>query len=132
NGQPFGPVNDNNKLTATADFRADTFAVCSFSDVGQSPPEFAGSLLAHGVVDNFVITLPPPPVGDLVGYFSNAVWNVQFTSRSNWYYTLEGAPDLRSWTNVSATTPGTNGTLILVDTNSSTGTLFYRVRANRP
>ena len=35
-----------------ADILADSVGVSSYSDAGQSPPEFAGSILARGYVDN--------------------------------------------------------------------------------
>jgi hypothetical protein len=131
NGQPFGPVKDNKLGASFSDFRLDIVAVSSYSDGGQTPPQYSGSLLAHGTIDNFVVTLPPPPINNITGFFSNAVWQVQFTSRSNWLYTLESAADLQSWNAASPATPGLNGTLTLTDTNTSTK-LFYRVRANRP
>ena len=81
------------------DFRVDAISISSYSQAGQdttiytnadgSTVIYAGSLLAHGVVDNFVLTLPPPPVQNLAGVFSNGLWQTQFISRSNWVYTLE-------------------------------------------
>ena len=114
------------------DFRVNCVAVCSFSDAGQSPPEFAGSVLAHGVVDNFTVITPPPPIQDLTGGFSNNVWHVQFLSRTNWIYILERTADFQSWTDASPPTPGSGTNLVLPDAAAPTDKAFYRVRANRP
>ena len=105
----------------------DQIAVSSYSDANSW-----GSLLAHGVVDNFVVTIPPPPVQNLSGSFSNAVWQAQFISRSNWLYTLERTGDFQSWTNVSAAMTGNATNLFLQDTNPPASRAFYRVRAERP
>ena len=78
------------------DFRLDTLSISSYTDDG-----FGDSILAHGVVDNFVVTVPPPPVQNLTNTSSNGVWQAQFLSRSNWVYTLERTTDFQSWTNVS-------------------------------
>src|SRR5579859_609321 len=88
NGQPFATTNVV-LGSSFSDFRLDQVAVCSYSDAGAD-----GSLLAHGTVDNFVATLPPPPVQNLTGSFTNGAWQTQFFSRSNWLYGLQRSPDL--------------------------------------
>ncbi len=132
NGQPFGPVQNTAPGGAFTDFRVDSVAVCSYSDAGQSPPDFAGSVLAHGVVDNVAVVTPPPPVENISGGFSNGLWQVQFLSRSNWLYTLERSGDFGSWTNASPATLGTGTNLALPDANAPMDKAFYRVRAERP
>jgi len=127
NGQPFGPVKDV-KLDATfTDFRLDTVAVNSYGDAGAD-----GSILAHGVVDNILITAPDPPVANLIGARTNGVWQVEFTGRAGWLYTLERTRDFQAWTNACDETPGVDGMLILSDTNAPSAGAFYRLRANRP
>jgi hypothetical protein len=78
------------------------------------------------------VTVPPPPIQDLSGNFSNRVWQVQFISQTNWLYTLESTPDFQSWTDVSISTSGNGTNLFLQDTNVPSGKTFYRVRADRP
>jgi hypothetical protein len=117
--------------TNFADYRLGTLSINSYSDAGQDP-QYAGSVLAHGVVDNFFVTLPPPPVQDLVGSLSNGLWRAQFISQTNWFYTLQRTLDFRAWTDVSPPTPGTSGSMTLLDTNIGTANGFYRIRANRP
>ena len=109
------------------DFRVATFAISSYSD------KFSlDSILAHGVVDNVTVTVPPPPVQNLSGAFSNGVWRAQFLSRSNWLYTLERTTDFQSWTNVSPAVSGNATNLCLQDTNPPGSRAFYRVRGERP
>lgn len=117
----------NSYPSTMADFRLDAIAISSYQDDG-----FGDTVLAHGTVGNLVATLPPPPVQNLAGSFSNGTWQVQFNERTNWLFTLERSTDLVSWTNVSPATAGAPNVLTLQDTNAPTGNAFYRVRAERP
>jgi hypothetical protein len=126
NGQPFDTTNVV-LGSSFSDFRLDQIAVCSYSDGGAD-----GSLLAHGTVDNFVVTFPPPPVQNFSGTLTNAIWQAQFTCQSNWFYTLQRSADLQSWTNVSSMMPGNATNLFLQDTSPPTGWAFYRISAQRP
>ena len=117
--------------TNFTDFRLDAVAVCSYSDGGQNP-QYAGSILAHGTMDNFVVTVPLPPLTNLTGSFSNGVWRVQFLDRTNWLYTLERTADFQSWTAVSPAANGNGTSLVLQDTNAPGAKGFYRVNARRP
>jgi len=132
NGEPFVTINSTTIPGAFTDFRLDTVAVCSFNDAGQEPPQFAGSIRAHGTMDNIVVTLPPPPVMNFAGVFTNGFWQAQFTGRSNWLYTLERTMDFRSWMSASPATLGNAANLFLQDTNPIGDKSFYRVKAERP
>jgi len=132
NGVSIGPIYSVKLSPTFTDFRAGAFAIESYSDAGQNP-RYDGSLLAHGIVDNVLLTVPPPPVQDLLGYFAASHWQVQFTSRTNWSYALEASADLKSWTPVSQDAAGNGVSLILADTNTVFSRWqFYRVRAERP
>lgn len=126
NGQPFGSIPNVALGSSFSDFRLDEVAVCSYSDAGAD-----GSLLAHGTVDNLVVTVPAPPVQHLTGSFTKGAWQVQFLSRSNWLYTLQSTTNLQTWANVSAAT-GTGTNLFLQDTRPPSDQAFYRVQAERP
>jgi len=132
NGEEFGPMRNvvltNQDFT---DFRVDHVAVCSYSDFGQDPAG-DGSILARGVVDNFEIVVPEPPVGALSGAPQADHWTVAFDSQANWTYALEATPDFTSWQKVSAVTPGTGGLMTLTDINHLGDRAFYRVLAERP
>ena len=139
NGLPFGkpPQNtlDDLVLTATPsfkDFRADSLAVINWNDAVQfGSTQYWGSILAHGTVDNFVITVPDPPVSQFTGTKSNATWRATFGTKLNWFYALERSADFATWSVASPTNSGTGGTLLLQDTNASANA-FYRVKAMKP
>jgi len=118
----------NDTISGTNDYRVDTFSISSYSDIGDS----YDSLLAHGWVANLSITIPPPPLLNIAGGFTNHIWQVQFSNRSNWVYTLERSSDLKSWAPASAVIPGNGGILYLQDTNAPLGNAFYRVNAQKP
>lgn len=127
NGTPFGPIADVVLDTNFTDFRVDTIAVCSYSDIGDD----YDSVLGHGTVDNLVVTTPPPPVSTVTGSLGNGHWQVQFTSRTNWLYTLERTVDFQSWTQLTPSLSGNAGSLFLQDTNPPAAKAFYRVQAER-
>jgi hypothetical protein len=126
NGVQYG-MTQTISVPTNFDFRVTAVSVNSYSDQNAT-----GSILAHGVVDDIVVTVPPPPVQNLTGSFTNGIWQTQFLSRSNWLYTLQRSPDLQSWTNISSTTAGSATNLGLQDTNPLTGRAFYRISAQRP
>ena len=128
NGTEYGAP-QTQAIPTNFDFRVTTLSISSYSDAIQPPP--AGSILAHGMVDNFTVTVPEPPVQNLVGSFADANWQVQFISRTNWLYTLERTTNFTTWNAAAAATFGNGATLTLADTNSPTAKSFYRVRANR-
>lgn len=132
NGAPFGPVDPVALGGAFTDFRLDTLAVMSYSDAGQSPPEYAGSVLAHGMVDDFLVVLPAPPVQAQQLLLGAGHAELSFLSRTNWFYRLERSTDLASWAILPATAAGNGGVLALGDTNAPANAAFYRVKAGRP
>ncbi len=131
NGVSIGPIGSLQLSPSFTDFFVDTFAIASYSDTGQNPAD-SGSLLAHGVITSVAVTVPPPPVQNLASGFTAGQWQVQFTSRTNWLYTLQRAGNLKTWTGVSPVTPGTGTGLTLADTNAPAGEAFYRVLAAKP
>jgi hypothetical protein len=106
-------------------FLIDAISISSYQNSGSS-------LLAHGTVDNFVVSLPPPPVQNFSGAFTNGIWQAQFISQSNWLYTLQRSADLQSWSDISTATPGNATDLFLPDNNPPPDKSFYRIRADRP
>jgi hypothetical protein len=129
NGSTFGPINSVPLSTNFTDFRVDTFAVCSYSDVGDD----FDSLLAHGTLAKLVITTPPPPLAGVSGGFvAGDKWQVQFTGRSNWLYTLQRTTDFQTWTSASSTVSGGLTNQVLQDAAPTSARAFYRVRAHRP
>ena len=132
NGQPFVTIPPATLGANFTDFRADILAVCSYSDAGQWPG-YEGSILAHGTVDNFNLTLPPPPVQELVGIYTNGVWKASFLTRSNWIYAWEISTDLTNWNQLSPVPfTGTGGKVFLQHLSPPPPKAFYRVWAQRP
>ncbi len=127
NGAAFASIPNVVLGSTFKDFRLDRMAIINWSDAGAD-----GSLLAHGTVDNFVVTVPPPPVQNLTGAFSNHVWQAQFISQSNWWYTLRRSPDLVAWSDVSTATNGNGTNLFLPDIAPPPDRAFYRISAQRP
>lgn len=130
NGVLVGPVTSAPLMTNFTQFILDTFAISSYSDAGQSPA-MPGSILAHGVVDNLVVSGPLPPVRRFQGAFISGTWNGSFQSRTNWNYVLQASEDLAAWTNLSGQIPGTGHKLTLTDTNAGHfGKRLYRISAS--
>jgi hypothetical protein len=132
NGQPFGPVNDAFLGNYFSDFQVDALAICSYSDEGQPDPDWAGSVLAHGTVDNLTC-ISPSPVSNVAGDFHLRQWRVEVPGQWNWVYTLERTTNSTDWVQVAGPEAGTGSVLILADENAPAGpSSLYRVRATRP
>lgn len=136
NGLPYGlpPTNSIKDLALSTypDFRVDSLAVINWSDAIQiGSTQYWGSILAHGTVDNFFVTVPDSPVSNFAGAESNSIWRATFTSKTNWFYSLERTVDFTNWFSASATNSGTGGAMTLQETNLNAAA-FYRVKAQKP
>jgi len=112
------------------EFRLDTVSISSYSAAGQDP-QFAGSILAQGTVDNLAVT-GPPVVRNFGGGFTNSVWQSQFNTYDNFHYALQRSTNLVTWSDVTDAVQGTGGAITLSDTNAVKGHAYYRVRASQP
>jgi hypothetical protein len=133
NGEPYGEAPNNtidplNYSALFGDFRLDAFSITSYSDVGQAP-QYAGSVLAHGLVDDVVITFPDAPLSNIAGSFQSGRWVVEFAARAGWNYFLERTSDFVTWERIASATGG--GTIQLNDENVPSENAFYRVVAER-
>lgn len=129
-GQPWLTVDDAMAGTAFLGFQVDHVGVLSYSDEGQDP-YYSGSILAHGTVDNVVITAPSA-VSQCAGHLTGGQWETAFRSRSHWLYQLERSVSFQSWSPVGDAAPGSGGTLVLRDPSPPAGAAFYRVKAWKP
>ena len=112
------------------DFRLNALSINSYSTNGDPYPD---SLLAHGVVDNFTVTLPAPPVQNFAAAFdSSGNWDGTFLSQTNWDYALQRSTNLVNWSTVISHIPGTGKSLTLSDPNPPADHCFYRISADRP
>jgi len=137
NGAPYGLSPGNTLydvvLAGQPDFRVDAFGVSSYSDAIQtSTPDYWGSVLAHGVIDNVVVTTPSPPIDHLALAVTNSLIQVRFDSRTNWNYTLERSVDVAHWIDASGTVVGTGVATTLTDSDAPPDHALYRVRMERP
>ena len=138
NGVPVGPIQDTTLNAGFDDFKVDTISINSYSDAGQdttvytnidgSTVVYAGSVLAHGVVDKIAFGSPLPHTQVLAA----APGQVQFNGATNWVYTLERTADFQSWTEVSASASSWDGVMTLSDTNQPSSRAFYRIRTDLP
>ncbi len=126
NGQPYSPVQNTVLGPTFTDFRVNALSISSYSDAGNA----YDSVLAHGMVDNILVTVPDGP--RLTGVFPDQLWQVETTTRTNWFYVLERSTDLANWEAVSIEKSGTGATLRLTETNHpAAGAAFYRTSAQR-
>lgn len=125
-GQSIGPIHDLVLSPTFSDYRVDAFAICSYSDEPTS-----GSLLATGEIDDIALTIPPPPVEALEVTTTGSAWELQFISKTNWFYRAEATTAFETWEGVGSEIPGTGGLLSLPVTGPGEAT-FWRVRAARP
>lgn len=111
-------------------FKVDTLAISSYSDLALPPGPYAGSLLAHGAIDNLVLTFPAPPIRCEQTALVGGEWTHSFLSRTNWRYSLQATTNLEDWIDVDATHSGTGGPLTFHDPRARTFQMrFYRINA---
>jgi hypothetical protein len=131
NGTLVGPITTAHLATNFTAFDVDTFAIASYTDAGQDPSG-AGSILAHGILDNIALTLPREAVRFASGSLVSNQWQMSFLSRTNWTYVLESTSNFNTWTNASPVVSGTGRFLDLVDTNQfPADRRFYRISGTR-
>ncbi len=122
NGQSVGEVGPATLGSGFRDFAVDQFAICSYSDAGQDPA-YAGSILAHGIVDNVTVEFPDR----IRGAMGTGGWELRFWTMSKRLYTVERTTDGVTWEPVSGAMPGTGAPVLWVDTTPPPGSAFYRV-----
>jgi hypothetical protein len=130
NGEPFGPIDPVTLADNFTDFAVPDFAISSYSDEGQHP-DYGGSILARGIVDDLRIVLSAPPLGRISAASTEFGWTVRFESRAGWIYMLERTVDFKTWTPVGTPAEGSGEEIILVDPTPAESAAFYRVKASR-
>ena len=137
NGVLAGPITTARLATQSSSFggpftqfQVDTFAISSYTDQGVAAGPYASSILAHGAVDNILVTVPPPPIRHLSHSWSEGQWVEAFISRTNWNYVLQATTNLSTWSNVGTLQPGNGGRMLMQDTPSGAiPSRFYRIQA---
>ncbi len=132
NGVLVGPVTSTKLIEEFTDFQVDTFALISYSDEGQPPTDYVGSVLAHATIHRILVTTPPPPIVGMQGRRELTGWEVSFQSLTHWSYRLQASAQLREWESVGEATEGNGASLSLRDAFSPEApSRFYRVVAER-
>jgi len=134
NGQPFTAVQKVRLGPEFTDFVVDHVAVCSYSDAGQDP-QWSGSILAHGVVDNLFFMLGKTGALEmgLRGRIADGHWQVEFDALPGWSYALYGTADFQSWRLAASATSDARQRLVLADPEPpSAQAQFYRLLATFP
>lgn len=131
-GEPFGTGTENEIKPIVisgsfTDFAVDAFAISSYSDAGQNPPEFAGSVLAHARLDEVGIVLRNKPKLAIV---REAAPLIEFPTESGWNYYLERSASGKDWMEIAGPFGG-GGVLRLSDAAPPAQMALYRVRAER-
>ena len=104
-------------------FQLDTLSISSYADDG-----FGDDIFAHGTVRKIAVASPLP-----VQAIQNLVpGQIQFSSDTNWLYTLEQSSDLQNWSSAATAIFGGGTNLVLQATNLPPDKMFYRVRADLP
>ena len=127
NGISIGGIPDSRLGGEFDDFSVNAISINSYNDAGQYPG-FEGSVLAHGTVYKlaFASPLPIDRIKALPG------GNIQFTSDTNWLYTLEQTEDFKIWSPAATASHGNGTNLVLQATNPPADKLFFRVSAELP
>ena len=115
------------------DFRVDALAVMSYSDAGQVP-EYAGSILAHGVIDNISLSAGNAPRLDLklAGEFEGGNFRVEFNTFAGWRYRVYRTTDFAAWTLVDSYTSTNSERATIVHENPPAQAQFYQIWSDRP
>ena len=132
NGVLVGEVVRARLVDVERGFRLDAFSISSYSDEGQAPGPYQGSILARGTIDNVALTLPPSPIRFASGRLVSGRWEHEVTGEAGWLYVLEATADFDTWVEASAAVEGTGATMPLTPADPESATQrFFRVKAIR-
>jgi hypothetical protein len=134
-GEPFGPLLDaslddifgNPVEGGFTKLNVDAFAISNYSDAGQAPPEFAGSIQAHGYVDNIKIKIGSDLRIDQIQIDTDQV-NITFNGTANTSYWLEQSSDFTSWITVDHKIVSESGVVQMSRPKEQTQA-FFRLRS---
>ena len=134
-GEPFGPLLDaslddifgNPVEGGFTQLNVDAFAISNYSDAGQAPPEFAGSVKALGYVDNIEIKIGSNLRINQIQIDSGQI-EIMFHGNANTDYWLEQSSDLSNWMTVNHKTVIEPGETQMVRPNED-DQAFFRLRS---
>ncbi|MCS1409907.1 MAG: hypothetical protein M2R45_03094 [Verrucomicrobia subdivision 3 bacterium] len=141
NGEPFSPLNDvslseifGNPLEGGfTTLNIDTLAISNYSDEGQTPPEFAGSVKAAGHVDNITVEVSAAQPASLIGPIHligpiEGELRLTFPALADWDYWLEQTGDFTNWITVGHHRAQETGPASFSTSLDSAPKGFFRIR----
>ena len=138
-GEFFAPIQDallseiflNPIESGFTRLKVDTISISSYSNAGQSPPEYAGSIQAAGYVDNIVVeataavgTIPIRQIqqtGDTI--------QIAFASSAGRDYWLERTADFLDWITINHQRTKETGEAVFSISTGEAPLGFFRIRA---
>tara|TARA_Y100001934_G_scaffold210345_1_gene248914 strand:+ start:24 stop:1772 length:1749 start_codon:yes stop_codon:yes gene_type:complete len=134
-GLPYGPIQNISldefygaPLDGFTDLNVDSIVIASYSDGGQASPEFAGSVLANGWVDNMKLSVGRSHA-ELEIRLGDVPTEVMFDAKKNTFYWLEKTTDFKQWETRGFLFSESNAQQSIKDLGSRDAIGFYRVRA---
>ncbi|HMO66475.1 MAG TPA: hypothetical protein PKE47_14855, partial [Verrucomicrobiota bacterium] len=101
----------------------------SYSDAGQHPPEYAGSVLAEGAVDDVSVWIAHAAGPVLSPARVTGGWQVSWPAWPGWRYRVDSSEDLGHWTPAGEVTAFSPGPLQVDDLRPVAAARSYRVLA---
>ncbi len=115
------------------DFAVDALALINYSDAGQNPPQFSGSLQGRGVFQAARLTLYDRPAMSIERR-GNAL-EIRFETNTGWTYQLESRVGNGAWQPIGPAVTGTGQPatveLAMSEPPSSNAATLFRVSAQR-
>ncbi len=140
-GEPFGSIKDallseiflNPLENGFTRLNVDTISISSYSDAGQSPPEYAGSIQAAGYVDNIVVeataAVPAVPIRQIQQ--TEDTIQITFNGSAGRDYWLERTADFLDWIPISHQRTEETGESVFSISISKYPLGFFRIRASQ-
>ena len=135
-GSPFGPIKDANLGTifggpegGFTEINVDAFALINYSDAQQPSPEWDGSILASGWVDN--VSIQRDTTLNIAGIDRDETGiTVTTQARAGWEYWLESTDNFIDWETRGYASSDSDGTLAIKDQGPEQSAGFYRIRSH--
>ena len=140
-GEPFGPIKDallseislNPIENGFTHLNVNTISISSYSDAGQSPPEYAGSIQAAGYVDNFVVEIttavPTVPIRQIQQ--TGDTIHIDFDGSAGKNYWLERTAEFLDWITIDHQRTEETGEAVFSISTGKAPLGFFRIRASQ-
>jgi hypothetical protein len=114
--------------TNYGDFAVDTLTLINYSDAGQSPPQFSGSLKGSGMFASVEAVVYNRPTMQIQA--DGAALNLSFDTAAGWQYQVQTESGSGRWQNLGAPITGTDK-LAAVSIQANTPFALFRVKAQK-